>query len=67
LTDEEREAAERAASGEQEEEVEAQPISAEETADLQRLIEEQRAEEQRIKLELVEAAEAELKAKQEEA
>jgi colicin import membrane protein len=68
LSDEEREAAERAASGEPEDDgIEVVEVNADEQQRLMDLINNQRAEEQRIKEERVAAAEAELKAAQEEA
>lgn len=67
LTPEEKEAAERAASGEPEDDgIEEVPVDPEEEARLIKAIEDQRAEEQRIKQELVDQAKAELEAAQEE-
>jgi hypothetical protein len=66
-TPEEIAAAERAASGEVDDGIEEVAIDPDAAAELERQIAEQRAEEQRIKLELVAQAEAELEAAQAEA
>jgi hypothetical protein len=68
LSDEDREAAERAASGEPEDDgIVAEAPNAEQAADLQRQIEEQRALEQKLRKEAVEAAEAAAEAQAAEA